>query len=713
MNRRNAQYALGAVLPSCNGADVRLPSAPAGATTASRYETGFQKKSAAHGMPKGSDSQNRSVNARALSATAIAALYLVSYWGLDWASFIFPAKTLDITPWNPPVAASLVLVFLLGWRWSPLLFVAAFTSNLIVRHLASPLIPTLLADVAEASIYTAAALVMRSSFGVNPNFRSLRDVMIFIGVTVAASGLMAFAYVAIFRRTGFIAHHDMLPLVIEYWVGDVIGLTVIAPAFLTNRKRLLSMQWIKALLSWEILAQVGSVVLSLWIMFFWQDPIIGPLFYPLFIPLAWVAARHGLNGITLILLLMQVGLMGTVETLGITVLVATKLQYLMLALCWTGLLLGAVVSERQRAQVSVQRGEARLRSIIELAPDGIVITDEAGNVEMANRLFESIYGAPQIEMVGRGIASLIPSTSGKETEEIVLRRADGRGIPAEISTATLLIAGRNTSVITVRDISQRKEAEARLRQHRDAVEQTFRGNLTEGLAAALAHELNQPLSAIASYTGAALRIIGASADAPSRAIEQLNKVAAQAKRAGDIIRRLREFFRGATLDMTAVEMREPVRDMLALLSDEVARVRAVIEVDIPGHFIVSADRLQIEQVLINLIRNSLEAVAEVPEKDRTIRIAAKWAPDGLIEISVSDTGPGFDPHVLERLFEPFVTGSASGMGLGLAISRSIVQAHGGKLWMEPRSPHGSILRFTLRAAGVAASSTQIMDRAHG
>lgn len=664
-------------------------------------------------MPKGIESQNQPQQPSTLPAAAIAAFYLIAYYGLDWISFIFPAKTIDITPWNPPVAASLVLVFLKGWRWSPMLFVAAFSSNLVVRHLVAPLMPTLSADVAEAVIYTAAALVMRSSFGINPNFRSLRDVMVFIGVTVAASGLMALAYVTIFRRNGLIAHHEMLPLVLEYWVGDMIGLTVAAPAFLTHRQHLLSLQWIRTIFSWEVLAQIGSVALSLWIMFFWQDPIIGPLFYPLFIPLVWVAARHGLAGITLVLLLMQVGLMGTVETLGITVLVATKLQYLMLALCWTGLLLGAVVSERQRAQVSVQRGETRLRSIIELAPDGIVITDEAGNVEMANRLFETIYGAPQSALAGRGIASLIPSTVGKENQEIVLRRADGREIPAEVSAANVQISGRNTSVIAVRDISQRKEAEARMRQHRDAVEQTFRGNLTEGLAAALAHELNQPLSAIASYAGAAQRILATSTDAPVRALEQLTKVAAQAKRAGDIIRRLREFFRGTTLDMATVEVSGPVHDVLGLLSDEIARTGAVIEIDVPKDLAVSGDRLQIEQVLINLIRNSLEALAEVPKKSRAIHIAAKWLDDGLIEISVSDTGPGFEPHVAERLFEPFVTASASGMGLGLAISRSIVQAHGGKLWMEPRSPRGAILRFTLRAAGVAASPSQIMDRAHG
>jgi C4-dicarboxylate-specific signal transduction histidine kinase len=191
----------------------------------------------------------------------------------------------------------------------------------------------------------------------------------------------------------------------------------------------------------------------------------------------------------------------------------------------------------------------------------------------------------------------------------------------------------------------------------------------------------------------------------------LTKVAAQAKRAGDIIRRLREFFRGATMDMTPLPIAEPVRDMLALLADEIGRTGAAVEVDVPDHLTVLADRLQIEQVLLNLIRNSLEALADTPREDRKIQVSAAQSASSAIEVTIRDTGTGIAPHILERLFEPFVTASSAGMGLGLTISRSIVQAHGGKLWAETGSP-GAVLRFTLPSAGAAASS-ELMDRVHG
>jgi signal transduction histidine kinase len=662
-------------------------------------------------MPQRIGIYDRGVQSNVARTVRLAVLYLLAYWFLDWISFIFPAKQLDITPWNPSVAASLVLVFLRGWRWAPMLFVGAVASNIVVGHVDAPPLPILAVNLAEALIYGAAGWIMQGPLRVGADFRTLRDVLVFIGVTVPASALMAALYVATFWMAGMIAARDLLPLILEYWVGDMIGVTVVVPAFLIYLHHFASTGWLKAFLSWEVLAQVGSVALALWIMFFWPDPIIGPLFYPLFIPLVWVAARYGLPGVTLVLLLMQVGVVATVEMLDITMSLATQLQFLMLALSWTGLLLGAVISERTRAQASVARGEARLRSIIDLAPDGIVITDEGGNVEMANRLFESIYGLSQGAIAGRSIMSLLPLKPGVPSQEIVLYRADGRDVPAEVSTANVLIGGRNTSVITVRDISARKAAEARFRQHREAVEQAFRGNLTEGLAAALAHELNQPLSAIASYTGAAQRILAATADAPARAMEQLTKVAAQAKRAGDIIRRLREFFRGATMDMTPLPIAEPVRDMLALLADEIGRTGAAVEVDVPDHLTVLADRLQIEQVLLNLIRNSLEALADTPREDRKIQVSAAQSASSAIEVTIRDTGTGIAPHILERLFEPFVTASSAGMGLGLTISRSIVQAHGGKLWAETGSP-GAVLRFTLPSAGAAASS-ELMDRVHG
>jgi signal transduction histidine kinase len=151
--------------------------------------------------------------------------------------------------------------------------------------------------------------------------------------------------------------------------------------------------------------------------------------------------------------------------------------------------------------------------------------------------------------------------------------------------------------------------------------------------------------------------------------------------------------------------------VLVLLADDVARVGAAITVDVPDGLDALGDRLQIEQVLLNLVRNSLEALAEAPRGARAIRISAGRDPEGRVEIAIADTGSGIAPHVLERLFEPFVTANASGMGLGLTISRSIVQAHGGKLWAESRPSEGTVMRFTLPAADAAVSSE--MDRAHG
>jgi C4-dicarboxylate-specific signal transduction histidine kinase len=400
--------------------------------------------------------------------------------------------------------------------------------------------------------------------------------------------------------------------------------------------------------------------------------------------------------------------MGTVEVLGITELVATKIQYLMLALSWTGLLLGAVISERERARGETMLSEARLQSIVELAPDGILITDDRGNVQTANRGAEAILGLPQTEIVGASISSVLPMAAGDK--EIVLRRPDGREVTAEVQMSTVPIGGRTTSVIAVRDVTARKEVEARVLQHRDTVEQAFRGRLTEGLAGALAHELNQPLSAIVTYTGAAQRMLATATNVPARALEQLTKAAAQATRAGNIIRRLREFFQGATVEQQPLAVVEPIRDVLGLLRDEVARSGTLIELDIPDTLMVSADRLQIEQVLMNLLRNSLEALGGTPRERRRIAISAAPA-DGMVELTIADSGSGIDPEIAERLFDPFVTTSATGLGLGLTICRSMIEAHGGKLWADRERSAGAVLHFTLPPA--ASAATERMDKAYG
>ena len=632
---------------------------------------------------------------RLRGVVGVGLLYLVSYWSLDWVSFLYQAEKTNITPWDPPVAASLILVFLRGLKWAPLLFVGAFSADLMEWHFHVPIAPAALGDASEALVYAGAAWVMRSRLKIDPDLWRFRDVSWFLVVATAAAAVQSIVYVFVFWSSGLIATDDINSLIFEYWVGDTVGVTIVAPFALIHRGLLTNPFPMTAIYSWEVLAQAASIGLAVWVLFFVHSAVDQHLFYPLFIPLVWIAARHGLPGVTLAVFTMQVGIIGTAVILGTQQEPAVRLQIQMFALSWTGLLLGGVFSERQRALASVVRSEARLKTLIEMAPDAMLITDGVGNVEFANKRFELLYGSPSADVVGRNMSELVSFSGMLRNAELAVHRADGSDIPVEISTATVTIGGQDTSVVTVHDITARKQAEVRLRQRRAAAEQASRINLTEGLAAAIAHELNQPLAAIITYASACQKILGATANMPARALEQMAKVVAQATRAGDIIRRLRELFRSSDVKAAPVQVVSMITDVLALLEDEATRTGAVIEVDVPDRLVAEIDRLQIEQVLINLVRNSLEALGNVPDGARKVRIEGKHSERGHIEISVIDTGPGIAPEINKRLFRPFVTSHSSGMGLGLTISRSIVQAHGGRLWAEQGASSGAVLRFTL------------------
>jgi two-component system sensor kinase FixL len=175
------------------------------------------------------------------------------------------------------------------------------------------------------------------------------------------------------------------------------------------------------------------------------------------------------------------------------------------------------------------------------------------------------------------------------------------------------------------------------------------------------------------------------------------KASAQAERAGQVIRRMREFFCNAAVSTEPVSVMDMVEDVRQLMADEAVRAGASFEVASPDGLVVAADKLQIEQVLINLVRNSLDALAGAPGR-KVVRISAIRQEDGWIRLSVGDTGPGIDQEVSGDLFSPFTTTRSFGMGLGLSISRSIVGAHGGQLWLDDKPGEGALMHFTLRGA---------------
>jgi two-component system sensor kinase FixL len=628
----------------------------------------------------------------------VGATYLIGYWLLDWISFIYPFETLNITPWNPPIAVSVVLLITKGLKWAPMLFLGAFGADVLVRHMSAPIEPTLVTDLSEAFVYSGAVWLMQR-LKMNADLRSFRDIVIFILVVSTAAALMATTYIASFSIAGLIPSESTLFLIMKYWVGDTIGITVLAPVLLIHRSKIPTIAQLLHGLTWEFFFQSLSFVFALWAMFFWQDPIFGHVFYPMLIPLIWVTAKKGLPGAVILLVLIQVSIIGGIELLHPVTkpqaLTVTRLQFLMLAMSSTGLLLGAVISERERARSSAATAEARMRSIINTSPDGMIIVDDAGMIEFVNRSLEAINGRDAHELVGQPIANLFPLAKEHQRFETTVVHPKGWSISVDVSTATVMLNGRKTSVITVRDISERKEAELSLRQRMSAAGEISKSNVTEELAAILAHEINQPLSAIINYASACEAVLATVESVPVQASQQLTKIMLQAKRAGMVIADLREFVRSSKINSESVAISSMVRGVLLLLADDIGRAGAHVQLNIDDCLIAYVDRLQIEQVLINLIRNSLDAVVDSPMEQRKIQIDGKLLTEEMLEIEVSDTGPGISPEVSESLFDPFVTTRSSGMGLGLAISRSIIEAHGGKLRINPLHVPGASFTFTL------------------
>jgi two-component system sensor kinase FixL len=222
------------------------------------------------------------------------------------------------------------------------------------------------------------------------------------------------------------------------------------------------------------------------------------------------------------------------------------------------------------------------------------------------------------------------------------------------------------------------------------------------MAAGLAHEINQPLSAIATYAQACQRFVRSPNRDDADVLEALEQINAQALRAGEVIRRLRNFVKNREVKREPVECNRLLDDLRTLAETDARlhNVRLRIEAE-PGLPTVSADPIQLQQVILNLVRNAIDAMAECPESRREVVLSTRRLPEGEIEFIVADHGSGLAPEAAEHLFNPFFTTKSGGTGLGLAISRSIVRAHGGRLWHTPNEGTGARFHFTLPAAPVS------------
>jgi signal transduction histidine kinase len=330
-----------------------------------------------------------------------------------------------------------------------------------------------------------------------------------------------------------------------------------------------------------------------------------------------------------------------------------------------------------------------------------VVTDDAGTTPVL--LVVLAMGAATLLPWGMGpqvvvLAVAIASTLWNQWA--VIGYLDLTGMPVALvmgSIAALYAAYASERYHLERRRAEEAEAEVRARQHQAELAQAARLSTLGGMAAGLAHEINQPLAAIVSYARGCARRIQVGETHVEALLEVVDEISTQALRAGEVLRRIREFVRHTQLPRIRVDLNALAREALHFAAMEANELGIVLVLDLADEPLdVEADGIQIEQVMLNLVRNGFEAMAHT-DGERQLRIQTRTTEDGTAEFAVHDTGEGVSASIAGRLFDPFFTTRRDGLGLGLAISRSIVEAHGGRLWTTPNHPRGSTFRFTLPA----------------
>ncbi|TVT54636.1 MAG: PhnD/SsuA/transferrin family substrate-binding protein [Sedimenticola thiotaurini] len=372
--------------------------------------------------------------------------------------------------------------------------------------------------------------------------------------------------------------------------------------------------------------------------------------------------------------------------------------------------------ELKKAKLHLER---QYELILNSVADGILGVDMEGNTTFANRAMTHITGWEVDDLLGKNQHQLLHHTRADGTShpadqcpvyatckdqiprfvnDDVFWKKDGSSFPVEYSSTPIKDSQFKTvgSVVVFRDISDRKRIDEEARQHQDDLAHVARLSTMGEMASGIAHEINQPLTAIATNAHACIRMLESNNGQTERVIDVLERIGAQAARAGEIIRHLRQFVKKEQPELSLIDINEVINEVITLLRTEIRKAGVRIDLELDKHIgAVLAQHVQIDQVILNLARNAIEAMLDMPEGSRVLTISTQNQQDGYVKVTVSDTGPGLDASIVDQLFNPFVTTKSNGMGLGLSISQGIIEAHKGRIFVEPDSLKGATFVFQL------------------
>ena len=504
--------------------------------------------------------------------------FLATYIALDYISFVRPFHGLGITPWSPPPGLSLSLIYLGGPFYAPFVLIAPALAEFVVRGSSLSFGLALVTSLTSGATYLTAGLLLRRVVPFDPRLQTLRDVLVLIVAAGASAAVASALYLAVLVPAGALADIRVADVAWRAFVGDLIGTLVVSPLVLlafTLRT------WPP--LQWQSMFQLLAIAASLAIVFGYREATAFQLFYLLFLPLLWVALSHGTAGAAVALVLIQVGLIFGAQIRFGDEPGLTAMQVLMTTLAITGLIVGAIVSER--------------------VSSGLRLRDQQAALSRALRL-----------------------RSAGET------------------------------------------------------------------AAAIAHEINQPLTAITTYAGIASDAMRSSNyELVALALE---KIRGECERTNTVIKSIRELLNYGSLTKMPIALQGTLTSLTAIISDDLAtrgiRLEIAVEPDFP---VILADGIQLQQAVHNLIVNSADAIS-LSGNGGTISVMVSRAEPNGYQISVADDGPGFPSEIDTREPTPFLTTKPEGSGLGLMVVRTIAEAHGGSLSIES-SPRGAKVSLRL------------------